>query len=182
MLWSLTGLARGSTDRRRLREARPAIHSAAARPESAASRLFTAAGWAQILVMCAVAAALFFGGWQIPGLAPEQVEGQLGWTLLGAALFVAKTWLLVFALVAARRALPPIYADRTMSVCWRWLVPLSLLHLLLATAWVAWRPGPSAETLAGAVMLAVTAAVMLHVVLRVRAWRSEPESDLDPFV
>ncbi len=40
----------------------------------------------------------------------------------------------------------------------------------------------SAETLAGAVMLAVTAAVMLHVVLRVRAWRSEPESDLDPFV
>jgi NADH-quinone oxidoreductase subunit H len=182
VLWLLTALARGSVDRSGWPELRRSVDAAGAARQSALSRLFAVAGWAQIVVMCAVAAALFFGGWQVPGLAPEQVEGHLGWTSLGAALFVAKTWLLVFTLGVARRALPPVHADRTMSVCWRWLVPLSLMHLLLAVAWVARRPGPSAETLVGAVTLAVTSAVMLHVIVRVRGWRGAPESDLDPFV
>jgi len=145
-------------------------------------RLFSLAEWAHRVVLAALAAALFFGGWQLPGLAPEQLEGHLGWTVLGAALFVGKSWLLTALLVAARWALPPIRADRAMGLCWRWLVPLSVVAVLLTAVWVAWGPGPSTETLVAAVMLALTGAGALHVVSRVRYFLEAPEPEIDPFL
>jgi NADH-quinone oxidoreductase subunit H len=147
-------------------------------------RLFGFAQTAKVLTMGAMVVALFLGGWQIPGLAPEQVDAHLGWALLGAVLFAAKSWLVILAYAMARRTLPVTAADQTLSLCWRWLVPLSLATLLLLGVWATWGPGPSAETLVGGVMLALTVAGSFHIIMSVRLglMRAEERVELDPFL
>jgi NADH-quinone oxidoreductase subunit H len=182
VVWAVTGLARGEVEEGQIPGAEVHAAHATAGRRGTAARLFSLAGWAHVVVMCAVATALFLGGWQIPGLAPEQMEGHFGWTLAGAVLFALKTWLAFFAVVTARRLLPPIDMSRTLSFCWRWLVPLSLLFVLLATAWAAWRPSPMAETLVGAVSLGMTLAFALRLFARVRELLGGPEPEVDPFI
>jgi NADH-quinone oxidoreductase subunit H len=151
---------------------------------SARSRLFSLAARANLLVTCGVAAALFLGGWQIPGLAAEQVEGHVGLTLLGALLFVLKAWGLVGLVLAARAVLPPLRLQQALSLALRWLFPVSLLLLLMTFVWVAWGPGPSSRALIGAVMLALTCATVLHIATRVRQLLGDASADptLDPFL
>ena len=159
----------------------------------AGSRLFFLAECSHLLVLSAVFAALFLGGWQIPGLAPEQIEGHFVLTLAGALLFVWKTWFIVSFVVAARWAFPSIvgHAPYVMSLCWRWLVPLSLLSLGVTAVWNARGPDTvGTETLVGAVMMGVALAGALHVVLRVRYFMNESAREaaggvipgMDPFL
>ncbi len=146
------------------------------------ARVLFLATWVHRLVLCTLAVALFLGGWQLPGLAPEQVEGHLGWTSLGAALFASKVWLAVGALAAAERALPQVRPEQAMSLTWRWLAPLSVGGVLLTALWTAWGPGPSVETLIGAVMVALACAAGLRVVTRVRFFQGDQGGELDPFI
>ena len=153
------------------------------------ARVFARAQTVHTLVLAALGAALFLGGWQIPGLAAEQVEAHIGWMFVGALLYIGKTWFVAGAILGAKSLLPPIRANRAMSLAWRWLVPLSSLFLLLLVllaplteAWASWRAGPSAETLVGAVMLVLTCAGALHVFARVRYFLGSPPPELDPFL
>jgi len=157
---------------------------AVARPVSQGSRLYALARSVSRFVMCGLAAAIFLGGWQLPGLAPEHLEAHLAWTLLGAALFVVKAWLLVAAVLVARWALPLVPTSRIASLCWRWLVPVSLLLVGVAALWTTGAPGPSAQTLIGAVMVGVACAAAAHVVLAVRYFQGEgaAKPGLDPFL
>jgi NADH-quinone oxidoreductase subunit H len=138
--------------------------------------------WAYRAVVSILGVALFLGGWMIPGLAPEQMEAHLGWTAIGALVFVGKVWLVLLALAAADRLLPRVGADQVTSLCWMWLSPLSIAGLLLTALWAAERPGPSVETLVGAVTLGLTCAVVLHVATRVRYFRRVQAGELDPFI
>ena len=179
-------LAGGHVEAGPLPEAEPAVLTSSPFPRGvlacARARLFFFAEWAYVLVLCAAGAAVFLGGWQMPGLAPEQMEAQLGWTCLGALLYVVKVWSLVLAVVVGQWVLPRPLAGQTMSLCWRWVIPLSVAATLLTALWVAWGPGPSVETLVGAVMVALTVAAGLHVVARVRYFLGAPAPQLDPFL
>ncbi len=85
--------------------------------------LFASAEYAHSVVSCALASALFLGGWDGPVLPPSV------WMLLKtAALFVIVTWV--------RWSLLRLRSDQLMALCWKYLVPVSLALVLGAGAWV----------------------------------------------
>ncbi|MBI4701732.1 MAG: NADH-quinone oxidoreductase subunit NuoH [Deltaproteobacteria bacterium] len=129
---------------------------------------FFFAEWANVFVMSGIASALFLGGWQIPGLTPAQQEASLALQLLGAAVFLVKSWLLIFVVIWVRWTLPRVRIDQLMSLCWKWLVPLSFLGFLLTALWVVADPSPRVQLLTGLVTCLVCAALLVHFARRVR--------------
>jgi NADH-quinone oxidoreductase subunit H len=101
--------------------------------------LFYLAEYLHTLIVSAVAAAIFFGGWDLYGFAPG-----LHWMVLKTLLLFATIFWIRWSLVRFR-------ADQLMRLCWRWLVPGTLLLLLLASLVVHLRFGgpPPAEGGAG---------------------------------
>ena len=79
--------------------------------------LFASAEYAHSFVGCALASALFLGGWDGPLLPP------LFWMVAKTlTLFVLVTWL--------RWSLLRLHSDQLMALCWKYLVPVALLLLL----------------------------------------------------
>lgn len=85
--------------------------------------LFATAEYLHSMITCAVAAALFFGGWDGPW-APG-----LGWMVLKTiVLFVLLTWV--------RWSLLRLRSDQLMQLCWKYLVPGTLGLLMVSGLWV----------------------------------------------
>jgi NADH-quinone oxidoreductase subunit H len=82
--------------------------------------LFILAEYAGIVVLSALTAVLFLGGWHGPW------EDQLGWvwTLL-------KTFAVAFVVVWVRVAYPRLREDQLQRFAWQLLVPLALLQLAI---------------------------------------------------
>ena len=85
--------------------------------------LFASAEYAHSVVSCALAATLFFGGWDGPLLPP------LFW-------MVAKTFLLFLLVTWLRWSLLRVRSDQLMALCWKYLLPCALCMLLLAGIYV----------------------------------------------
>ena len=85
--------------------------------------LFYLAEYVHTLVGSALAAALFFGGWDGPG-AP------------GLHWMVGKTLVLFAAVYWVRWSLLRLRADQLMDLCWKWLTPAGVLLVLAAAALV----------------------------------------------
>jgi NADH-quinone oxidoreductase subunit H len=83
--------------------------------------LFILAEYAGIVVLCALTAVLFLGGWKGPFLNTEL--GWL-WTLIKAAV-------LAFCVIWLRVSYPRMREDQLQRLAWAWLVPLSLVQLAL---------------------------------------------------
>ena len=86
--------------------------------------------FANVYLMSAIATALFFGGWQIPGLSAETQASS--WLLqgLGVAVFAIKACFGSFVVLWLRWTLPRLRVDQLMSLCYRYLLPLSLAMLI----------------------------------------------------
>ncbi len=85
--------------------------------------MFYAAEWAHAFTICALMATLFLGGWRGPGV--EQFP------TLGVFYFILKTYAVYFLSTWIRATLPRMRIDHVMNFCWKFLVPLSLLLLIL---------------------------------------------------
>jgi NADH-quinone oxidoreductase subunit H len=117
--------------------------------------------------VCAFSTTLFLGGWQGPPIPlwPFLLVGAL--TIAGAhalpmplrslgavalvaaavrftgelvpswAWFFGKTYLLVFVLVWFRGTFPRLRVDQLMGFAWKFLLPLALINMFAAAAWVA---------------------------------------------
>ncbi|HMY58080.1 MAG TPA: NADH-quinone oxidoreductase subunit H, partial [Pseudomonadota bacterium] len=83
--------------------------------------LFYMAEYIHTLVASAVASALFLGGWDGP------VFPGLHWMVL-------KTLLLFASIYWVRWSLLRFRSDQLMTLCWKWLVPVSLLLVMAAAA------------------------------------------------
>jgi len=86
--------------------------------------LFLLAEYAGIVVLCALTAVLFLGGWRGPF--PEQL-GWL-WTL-------AKVFLLAFVVIWVRVSNPRLREDQLQRLAWQVLVPIALLQLGITGVW-----------------------------------------------
>jgi NADH-quinone oxidoreductase subunit H len=86
--------------------------------------------FANIYLMSAIATTLFFGGWQIPGISPQEQASTWWLQLIGLGIFVAKASLGCFVVLWIRWTWPRLRVDQLMSVCYRYLVPLAFLCLL----------------------------------------------------
>jgi len=88
--------------------------------------MFFFAEWGNLYVIGAVATTLFLGGWQVPPVTENAV--LLG--ILEFLVFFLKAYLWVFVAMWIRATLPRVRVDQLMTLCWKYMVPLSFLCLL----------------------------------------------------
>jgi NADH-quinone oxidoreductase subunit H len=86
---------------------------------------FFMAEYANIILISGIITTLYLGGW-------------LGWTVPGAEgltgifWFALKTGAFIFLFLLLRAALPRLRYDQLMSFCWKFLMPIGVINLLVA--------------------------------------------------
>lgn len=85
--------------------------------------LFFLAEYTNMFIVSAVAAALFFGGWQ----------GLFGFSLgvPGLIWYLLKVYCLLFVLMWFRWTFPRVRFDQLMNFSWKVMIPLSLINLVV---------------------------------------------------
>ena len=86
---------------------------------------FFLAEFANMFTLSAIAATLFLGGYWLPGI-PEDV---LVWA--GPIILMAKVFALVFVMIWFRWTFPRFREDQLQRLAWIWLVPLSILNIVV---------------------------------------------------
>lgn len=76
-------------------------------------------------VISALGVTLFFGGWTLP-FVPESLTGPIA-----PVIFVLKTYIGIFVLMWIRGTLPRVRIDHLMDLGWKWLIPASLVWIML---------------------------------------------------
>jgi NADH-quinone oxidoreductase subunit H len=89
--------------------------------------MFFAAEFLHAFTVCVLTAILFFGGWRGIG---SNIEGVAG-SALGFLWLFGKTIIIYFILMLIRNTVPRVRIDHMMSFNWKFLVPLSLVNLLM---------------------------------------------------
>lgn len=85
--------------------------------------LFFMAEYQKMIIICAIAAVFFFGGYLGPGV--DQ------YPLLGPVYMFVKIFLLLFGMIWVRATWPRLRYDRLMSFGWKVLLPVSLATVFL---------------------------------------------------
>ncbi len=100
--------------------------------------MFYLGEYGNMTIVSAVATALFLGGWSAPGAAIGfwsahlgAFGGQLVFNLLATAAFITKMYVLLLIFLWIRATLPRLRADQLMRFAWLFLIPLTLLNILL---------------------------------------------------
>ena len=145
---------------------------------------FFFAEWANVFVMSGIASALFLGGWQLPGVTPAQQEAHLALQLLGAFLFLLKSWILIFVVVWIRWTLPRVRIDQMMNLCWKWFVPLSFGAFLFTAVWMVIALPPTVQLIISLATFGTGLFLIFHFIRRVRynIRESRVALHLNPFI
>lgn len=158
----------------------PASRAASLAPRA---RAFGVVRHVALFLSCAMAVAVFLGGWQIPGLDAAR-GGQSGAPIVGAALFVAKTWALAALVVAARATLPRVRGREVALLAWKYVVPIAVVALALAFGWRLWSPPRALERMVSGVVCVAVLLVIVELVRRVRFGLRSPHAHahVNPFL
>ena len=127
--------------------------------------LFMLSEYVAIVLMCAMMTILFLGGWHTPiEVAPFTWVPPTLWLLI-------KIFLLVSIFVWVRATLPRMRVDRLMAFAWKFLIPLSIVNILIAATWFEIVLRPAAGWLTGRwwIGFGATAAMEVAAVLLIRA-------------
>jgi len=104
--------------------------------------LFYTAEFLEVPVIGCIVTALFLGGWSIPYLSQETIIGAvapsfgLGFAtglclVLHVLTFLAKVVFMIWLQMLIRWTLPRFRYDQVMDLCWKVLLPLSLVNILV---------------------------------------------------
>ncbi len=106
--------------------------------------MFMMGEYIEIVATSCLLTALFFGGWDVPFLFPDGLHVHLlGWhifdlplthltvTILNVLNFMLKVVALCWLNLMVRWSLPRFRYDQIMSLCWRYMLPLSLLNVFV---------------------------------------------------
>ena len=85
--------------------------------------------YANMFVVSGVAATGFLGGWQSP------IPGYFNTPLWGIFWMLSKTMFLVFMMIWMRWTFPRLRVDQLMNVCWKVLLPISLVNIFGVGIW-----------------------------------------------
>ncbi|HTP66925.1 MAG TPA: NADH-quinone oxidoreductase subunit NuoH [Geobacteraceae bacterium] len=85
--------------------------------------MFFLAEYTNMFFVCSLAVVLFFGGWSGPPLPFMDYTG--------AVWFLLKVYLLLFVMIWVRWTFPRVRFDQLLNFCWMYLIPFSLVNLLL---------------------------------------------------
>lgn len=125
--------------------------------------IFFLAEYGAMYVVSAIAAVAFLGGWYTGIPAIDAIDGVVG-NLIGAVVIITKSFILICIQMWIRWTLPRIRLDQMMDLCLKYLLPFSLIVLVLSTLWQGLLPlevdaetgKPVGSSYFGWVMLAVT--------------------------
>jgi NADH-quinone oxidoreductase subunit H len=94
--------------------------------------LFFIAEYANMVTASALMATLFFGGWDVPFTARDNIGPYSKWlSLLSIGIFLAKILFFVFVFMWVRWTLPRFRYDQLMSLGWKFMLPLALVYIVL---------------------------------------------------
>ncbi len=95
--------------------------------------LFFLAEYVNIFIVCAVGATLFLGGWMPLHFGTGTVFNQVMDYIPGIVWFFGKTFFLIFVIMWFRWTFPRLRIDQLLNLEWKYLLPICLFNLLLAT-------------------------------------------------
>jgi NADH-quinone oxidoreductase subunit H len=104
--------------------------------------MFYAAEFLHAFTISALTAILFLGGWR----GPAAGIGGVGGALIGFTYFFIKTMAVYFLLMLIRNTVPRIRIDHMMSLNWKFMVPLSLINVMVIALVGKMFPVHAAET------------------------------------
>jgi NADH-quinone oxidoreductase subunit H len=101
--------------------------------------MFMMGEYIAMVVSCALITALFFGGWDIPFVLRDGIHVfhydllMPHWlvSILFILSFIVKTTILLWLTLMIRWSLPRFRYDQVMKMCWRYMLPLSLLNIFV---------------------------------------------------
>jgi NADH-quinone oxidoreductase subunit H len=85
--------------------------------------MFFLAEYTNMFFVCSLGVVLFFGGWSGPNLPYMDYTGII-W-------FFLKVYILLFVMIWIRWTFPRVRFDQLLNFCWMYLIPFSLVNLLL---------------------------------------------------
>jgi len=100
--------------------------------------LFFLSDFVEVVLVAALTTTLFFGGWQVPYLAPDGFHfpwgasvavSHLAYVGLGVAAFTVKVMAFIWFFMLIRWTLPRFRYDQLMHLGWKVLFPLSLANI-----------------------------------------------------
>jgi NADH-quinone oxidoreductase subunit H len=94
--------------------------------------LFFIAEYANMVTASALMVTLFFGGWDVPFTARDNIGPFSGWlTLLSLVIFLVKLLFFLFFFMWIRWTLPRFRYDQLMSLGWKIMLPLALAYIIV---------------------------------------------------
>jgi NADH-quinone oxidoreductase subunit H len=112
--------------------------------------LFMVSEFLHAFTLGVLTAILFMGGWRIPFVSLETVQdadgaGRFLLNLAGFISLLTKAMIAYFVLIWARMTLPRLRIDHLLNFNWKFLVPLSLVNLLVVA--FVWKIIPDTDTI-----------------------------------
>jgi NADH-quinone oxidoreductase subunit H len=95
--------------------------------------LFFLAEYVNIFIACAIGATLFFGGWMPLHIGHWSAFNHVMDFVPSSIWFTGKTFFLIFVIMWFRWTFPRLRIDQLLNLEWKYLLPLSLVNLLVTT-------------------------------------------------
>ena len=96
------------------------------------------AEYLNLFIVAAIAATVFLGGWMPPHIAGLDDFNTAMDYIPGFVWFFGKAFFVVFLMMWMRWTFPRLRIDQILTLEWKYLIPLSMLNLLLMSIVVAY--------------------------------------------
>ncbi len=96
--------------------------------------LFFLAEYVNVFIVCAIGATLFLGGWMPLHIGHWQAFNHVMDYVPSSIWFFGKTFFLIFLIMWFRWTFPRLRIDQLLNLEWKYLLPISMFNILLATA------------------------------------------------
>jgi NADH-quinone oxidoreductase subunit H len=96
--------------------------------------LFFLAEYVNVFIVCAVGATLFLGGWMPFHIGSWEGFNHIMDYIPSSIWFLGKTFFLIFVIMWFRWTFPRLRIDQLLNLEWKYLLPISMFNILLATA------------------------------------------------
>lgn len=96
--------------------------------------LFFLSEYINVFIGCAVGATLFLGGWMPFHISDWHAFNHVMDYIPSSMWFFGKTFFLIFLIMWFRWTFPRLRIDQLLNLEWKYLLPISMMNLLLATA------------------------------------------------
>jgi NADH-quinone oxidoreductase subunit H len=95
--------------------------------------LFFLAEYVNVFIVCAIGATLFLGGWMPLHFGTGTKFNEIMDYIPSSVWFIGKTFFLIFIIMWFRWTFPRLRIDQLLNLEWKYLLPISMFNLLLAT-------------------------------------------------